>query len=71
MVVEGKEGNPLNEVRVLCNSILLNGGKFQAEKLPGWPDSAGSGLKMPVEKSVLKLKNGDEVKLSRADFVRL
>ena len=32
--IEGKDGNPLNEVRVLCNSILLNGGKLQIEKLP-------------------------------------
>src|SRR5205809_113820 len=39
--IEGKDGNPLNEVRVLCNSILLNGGKLQVERLPGWPRAAG------------------------------
>jgi len=71
MVIEGKDGNPLNEVRVLCNSILLNNGKLQIDKLPGWPDSAGASMKLPPEKSVLKLKAGDEVKLSEADFVRL
>ena len=25
--LEGKDGNPLTEVRVLCNSLLFNGGK--------------------------------------------
>jgi hypothetical protein len=70
-VIEGKDGNPLNEVRVLCNSILLNGGKRQVETLPEWPMSGGRSLKLPPEKSVLKLKVGDVVKLSEADFVRL
>ena len=69
--IEGKDGNPLNEVRVLCNSILLNQGKLQVEKLPGWPNSAGASTKLTPEKSVLKLKVGDEVKLTEADFVLL
>lgn len=69
--VEGKDGNPLNEVRILANSLLLNGGILQVEKLPGWPNSAVSGLKLPQEKSVLGLKNGDAVKLTEADFLKL
>ena len=69
--IEGKDGNPLNEVRVLCNSILLNQGKVQVEKLPEWPNSAVASLKLPPERSVLKLRVGDDVKLSEADFVRL
>jgi hypothetical protein len=68
---EGKDGNPLNEVRVLCNSLLLNGGKVQVDRLPDWPMSAVSGLKMPPEKSVLKLKPGDKVELTEAGFVKL
>src|SRR5205823_11939915 len=69
--IEGKDGNPLNEVRVLCNSILLNRGKLQVDKLPGWPNSAVAGIKLSPEKSVLKLKAGDDVRLSEADFERL
>ena len=69
--IEGKDGNPLNEVRVLCNSILLNRGKLQVDKLPEWPNSAVAGIKLPREKSLLKLKGGDEVRLSEADFERL
>jgi hypothetical protein len=69
--VEGKDGNPLVEARVLCNSILLNEGKVQIEKMPDWPESAGASLKLPPEKSVLRLKGGDEVELTEADFVRL
>jgi hypothetical protein len=61
----------LIEVRVLCNSILLNDGKLQVETPPEWPMSAGRSLKLPPEKSVLKLKVGDVVKLNEADFVRL
>ena len=68
---EGKDGNPLNEVRVLCDSILLNKGKLQVDKLPGWPNSAGSGIMLMPDATVLKLKVGDEVKLTEADFVRL
>ena len=40
-------------------------------KLPGWPNSARVGIKPSPEKSLLKLKETDEVKLTEADFVRL
>ena len=66
-----KDGNPLNEARVLCNSLLYNKGKVQMEKLPGWPNSAGGSLKLPPDTSVLKLENGDDIRLSEADFTRL
>ena len=64
--IEGKDGNPLNQVRVLCNSILLNQGKLQVDKLPGWPNSAVAKLTLPPEKALLKLKVGDEVKVTEA-----
>ena len=69
--IEGRDGNPLNEVRVLCNSLLLNNGKLQVDKLPEWPNSAVANLTLPPEKSVLGLKAGDKVMLSEDDFVRL
>ena len=69
--IEGKNGNPLNEVRILCNSLLFNSGKLQVAKLPEWPNSAVAGLKLPPEQSILKLKSGDTILLEQGDFVRL
>src|SRR5216117_4601974 len=69
--IEGKDGNPLNEVRVLCNSLLLNQGRLQVDRLPGWPNSASTGMELPPEKSAPKLKVGEEVRLNESDFVRL
>lgn len=54
--MKGKDGNPLIEVRVLCNSILLNGGERQVERPPEWPMSVGRSLKLPPEESVLKVQ---------------
>lgn len=59
--MEGKDGNPLNEVRVLCNSLLNNGGVLAADKQ----------IKLDPAKSILKYQVGDEIKLSEADFVLL
>ena len=69
--IEGKDGNPLNEVRILCNSLLLNKGKLQIDKLPGWPESAGSSIRLSPETSILKLRAGNHVRLREAHFVRL
>lgn len=51
--------------------VDLRAYRKQAGKLPGWPNSAGASIKLPPDKSLLKLKVGDDVKLSEADFVRL
>jgi hypothetical protein len=48
---EGKDGNPLNEVRMLSNSILQNGGVLTADKT----------IKYKPETSVLKLKIGERL----------
>ena len=60
-IMEGKDGNPLNEVRILCTSLLNNGGVMAADKQ----------IKMDPDTSVLKYAVGDEIALSEADFVRL
>ena len=71
-MVEGKDGNPLNEVRILCNSVLLNRG-VMAKSYP-WPHASALGdksIKLVPEKSVLKHELGDEIELTEADFSRL
>lgn len=59
--VEGKDGNPLNEVRVLCNSIGQHDGVMT-------PDS---GIKLVPERSVLKLQPSKAIALREADFAAL
>ena len=56
--IEGKDGNPMNEVRILCDSILNNHGVLRADK----------GIKYQPETSVLKLGVGDEITLDEAQF---
>lgn len=59
--VEGKDGNPLNEVRVICNSMLENNNIMTAD----------NSIKLRADNSVLKYEVGDEIKLSEAEFVAL
>lgn len=58
---EGKDGNPLNEVRIICDSLITNGGKMRADKQ----------IKLPPEKSLAGLAVGDEIVLTREQFERL
>jgi len=57
---EGKDGNPLNEVRMLAASLLADG-RFHVEK----------SIKYKPENSVLKLKPGDAVQLDLPAFEAL
>src|SRR6266478_4146954 len=59
--IEKKDGNPLNEVRMLCNSIMNNNNRMCADKM----------IKFDPAKSVLKYRVGDEIKLNEADFILL
>jgi hypothetical protein len=59
--IEGKDGNPLNELRMLCSSILHNDGVLTADKT----------IKYNAETSVLKLRVGDEIRIHEVQFVKL
>jgi hypothetical protein len=59
--VAGKDGNPLNEVAVLAESLLVDGGAVRPS----------SGIKLDREQAVLGLAPGDAIALSAADFERL
>ncbi len=58
---EGKDGNPMNEVRLLSASILENDGVLLADKQ----------IRLAPETSVLGYAAGDPIALSEEDFVRL
>jgi hypothetical protein len=55
---EGKDGNPANEVRVLCASIMEGGGRLVADKT----------IKLKAATSLLHHEVGDEITLTVDDF---
>ena len=59
--MEGKDGNPLNEVRILCNSMINNDNKMYVDKT----------IKYNPAKSILKYQAGDEIKLNKVGFLQL
>jgi hypothetical protein len=59
--IEGKDGNPLNEVRMLASSILRDGCVLAADKT----------IKYKAESAVLHLAVGDEIRLDEAQFASL
>ena len=59
--VAGKDGNALNEVELIADSLMNNVGVFQANKV----------IKYVPESSVLKLRAGDAIRLKAADFEML
>jgi hypothetical protein len=59
--IEGKDGNPLNEVRMLCTSILRHDGLLTADKTITYRPDA----------SVLGLSIGDPIHLDQPQFETL
>jgi len=59
--VEGKDGNPLNEARVLCSSLLLHEGVMTPEK----------SIKLKPDESLLGYREGDRIELTIPQLRRL
>jgi hypothetical protein len=59
--VEGRDGNPLNEVRVIAESVTEHGAVLVVPK----------GIKLRPDTSVLGLEPGDEITLDGDAFARL
>jgi hypothetical protein len=59
--VTGKDGNPLNEVEMLCDSLMNNNGILRSDNV----------IKFTPEQSVLKLNIGDPIRLTADQFGRL
>jgi hypothetical protein len=59
--LEKQDGNPLNEVRVIANSLMTN------DEMMGSDNT----IKLIPESSVLKYEVGDPIRLNEADFTQL
>ena len=60
-LVTGNGGNPLNEVELLSDSLISNGGVLRRSNV----------IKLVPEESVVKLQIGAEIALTAGDFERL
>ena len=59
--IEGKDGNPINEVRVIASSLVENGGAMGVDKT----------IRMRPADTVLGYAPGDEIRVDEAGFARL
>ena len=59
--VTGKDGNPLNELEMVVESLMNNNGQMAASKV----------IKMVPDQSILKLQVGDSIALTLDQFERL
>jgi hypothetical protein len=71
---EGKDGDPVNEVRVLANCLVANDGIFSlTAKHESWHATlkTDKSIKYDAARSVLGYKVGDAIAITEAEFVRL
>ncbi len=59
--VTGKDGTPLNELEIIVESLLNNGGVLRGINV----------IKYAPEDAVVGMKPGDQIRLTREDFARL
>ena len=59
--LEGDDGNPMNEVRVIADSVVRNAGTLRVEGPTRWAP----------ERTVLRLAVGDEVEITANGYERL
>ena len=59
--VAGKGGSPLNEVELICESLMNNNGIFRASNV----------IRYIPDDSVVRLNIGDQIRLSVGEFERL
>ncbi len=59
--IEQKDGNALNEVRMLSNSMMNDNNILTADNT----------IKYKPENSIVKYQPGDEIKLKQEDFLKL
>lgn len=60
-MVTGKDGNPLNEVEMLCDSLMNNRAVLRGSTV----------IELVPAESVLKLKVGDPIRITADEFERL
>ncbi|MDX6568156.1 MAG: hypothetical protein QOH15_734 [Gaiellales bacterium] len=59
--VTGKDGNPLNEVELISDSLMYNDGIFRGNNV----------IKLIPQQSIAKLEIGDRIRLRAAQFEQL
>jgi hypothetical protein len=59
--MEGKDGNPLNEVRIISGSLMQSGGVMTPEK----------SIRMKPADTVVKYEFGDDINVTESDYARL